>query len=119
MEPRDIQVPIQTSQKCYPLRSALKAIQAQSEVTELNCVLSRVRDRLESLTEMVGNPPLKRFSGWFVLLKEVKEPIGALDRFLFVRVINPDLATVDDEKLEWDVALAIPDPRTLQEFTGW
>lgn len=55
---------------------------------------------------------LPEYTGWFVLLRKHEQG------WEFLGFYNPDAAE-DGTEPEWDLALPIPEPETIEEFSGW
>ena len=95
----------------YASCMGIKLMGAQREIQRLSGKLAILKSALTSAVEEIRKTSELRQTGWFVMLK--KEGNG----WLCVGCMNPDIHQ-DDESVDWDLIIPIPDPSTVPEFCG-
>jgi len=77
--------------------------------------LTHIKRRLNDLCEAINVEKLPKYSGWYILLKEVDfHPSG----YNVLCIFNPDTADEGSEP-EWDYAISIKCKEDIPEFNGW
>lgn len=85
---------------------------SEKHAADARTKLLNIKSRLETALREIEDCVEVEQTGQMVLLKKDK------DTFKCVSIWKEDTWPEDNE-LEWDLCLPIPDPKTVPEFQGW
>ncbi len=98
------------------IEKALGLIVKHEKMEDYERSLSALKRSLEDTVARIKDYPDRKYTGWFILLKEDKSEESG---FKFLQIFNPYKTDDDNYEEEWDLAIPIPTMESAPEFMGW